>query len=237
VSLIRRALKSTALTRFACWLGAQYIRLVLTTNRWQTVRGDTPKEFWESHRPFILAIWHGRMLMMPRCWPRKKPIHMLASHHRDGRLIAETVAYLDIGTISGSSSSGGAQGLRAMLKILKSGECVGLTPDGPRGPRMRAAEGVAVAAKLAGVPIIPATYSVSRGRYLDSWDRFLVAWPFGRGVIVWGQPIHVARDADGEALEVARLEVETALNAITVEADRLTNRSAVAPAELEGSAA
>ena len=65
---------------------------------------------------------------------------------------------------------------------------------------------------------------------IGSWDRFLVAWPFGRGVIVWGEPITVARDADADALEAARAQVEDSLNAITAEADRLTDRVPVEPA-------
>lgn len=237
MSPIKRALKSERVRLFACWLGAQYIRLVGVTSRWQFVRNDIPNEYWETDRPFIIAFWHGRFLMMPHCWNAKHQIHMLISQHRDGRLIADTIAHLGIHTVAGSSSKGGAQALRAMVKLLKSGECIGVTPDGPRGPRMRASEGVIGAARLSGAPIIPATYSINRGRNLSSWDRFLVPWPFGRGVIVWGQPIHVARDADAEALEAARLEVETALNAITIEADALTNRPTVSPAEAEASTA
>ncbi|MBD3666551.1 MAG: lysophospholipid acyltransferase family protein, partial [Kangiella sp.] len=150
---------------------------------------------------------------------------------RDGQIIARTVGHFGIKTVAGSSSKGGAQALRAMVKALKAGDCVGITPDGPRGPRMRATDGIVNLARLAGVPIIPATFGATRGRVLGSWDRFLVAWPFGRGVIVWGDPITVARDADADALAAARAEVEESLNAITAEADRLTGRVPVEPAE------
>ena len=130
-----------------------------------------------------------------------------------------------------SSSKGGAGALRAMLKALKAGDCVGITPDGPRGPRMRASDGIVNVARMSGAPILPATFGVSRGRVLGSWDRFLVAWPFGRGVIVWGQPIEVGRDADADALEDARARVEAGLNAVTREADRLSGRPPVEPAD------
>jgi len=237
VAALKRVMQSDGVRRFACWLGAWYIRLVRATCRWRMVRGDIPRNYWDQGQPFILAFWHGRLLMMPHCWDRARPIHMLISQHRDARLIANTVAHFGIKTVAGSSSKGGAQALRAMVKHLKAGECVGITPDGPRGPRMRASDGIVAVARLSGVPVIPATYSINRGRNLRSWDRFLVAWPFGRGVIVWGEPIHVAKDADAAALESARLEVETALNAITIEADALTHRPAVEPAEAEGAAA
>jgi len=212
-------------------LGAQYIRFAHATGRWQVIGGAAAQAMWRDGKPFILCFWHGRLLMMPYCWPRDRTIHMLISQHRDGQIIARTVGHFGIRTVAGSSSKGGAQALRAMVKALKAGEWVGITPDGPRGPRMRASDGVVSLARLAGVPIIPATFGAARGRVLGSWDRFLVAWPFGRGVIVWGDPIEVPRDADATALEAARQSVEDALNDITAEADRLTGRAPVEPAE------
>jgi len=175
-------------------------------------------------------------LMMPHCWDPAKPIHMLISEHRDGRLIADTVAHFGIETVTGSSSKGGAGALRAMVKHLKAGHCVGVTPDGPRGPRMRATEGIIATARLSGAPIIPATYSAAAGRNLGSWDRFLVAWPFTRGVIVWGEPLSVDKDADADAMETARRTLEERLNAITAEADRLCGRTPVEPAAVEADA-
>ena len=228
--MFRKILKSDAVRRLLCWLGAQYIRLVRLTGRWDILGAGTAEALWRDGRPFILCFWHGRLLMMPHCWPREKTIHMLISQHRDGQIIARTVGHFGIRTVAGSSSRGGAQALRAMVKALKAGEYVGITPDGPRGPYMRASDGIVSLARLAGVPIVPATFGVRRGKVLNSWDRFLVAWPFGRGVIVWGDAIEVARDADTQALEAARLQVETALNAITERADRLTGRDPVTPA-------
>ncbi|MEQ9555746.1 MAG: lysophospholipid acyltransferase family protein [Rhodospirillales bacterium] len=228
--MLKRLLKSDGLRRVLCWLGSLYIRLVHATGRWQVVGGDAARAHWAAGRPFILCFWHGRILMMPHCWPRDRDIHMLISQHRDGQIIARTVGHFGIKTVAGSSSRGGAQALRAMVKALKAGDCVGITPDGPRGPRMRASDGAVALARLSGVPIIPATFGAARGKVVQSWDRFLIAWPFGRGVIVWGDPIEVARDADADQLNAARTRVEDALNVITAEADRLTGRVPVEPA-------
>lgn len=221
--------RTEAAQRIACWVVAQYIRLVRLTGNWQ-VRGDAaPRRMWAAREPFILAFWHGRLLMMPYCWDRAVPINMLISRHADGRLIARTVGHFGIATIAGSSSKGGSAALRAILKALKSSECVGFTPDGPRGPRMRASLGVVNAARLAEVPILPCSYAVRRGRVLASWDRFVLAYPFSRGVFLWGEPIPVPRDADAAALERARLAVERSLNALTDEADRLCGREPIEP--------
>ncbi len=228
---IKWLLRSDGFRNALCRLGAAYIRLVQWSGRWTTVRGEIPRRFWDQGKPFILCFWHGRLLMMAHCWDHQHPIHMLISQHRDGQIIARTIGHFGVRTVAGSSSRGGAQALRALVKALKSGDCVGITPDGPRGPRMRASDGIVSVARLAGVPIIPATFSASRGWLLNSWDRFLVAAPLSRGVIVWGEPIEVPRDADAEALENARLRVEDGLNAITAEADGLLGRDTVEPAE------
>jgi lysophospholipid acyltransferase (LPLAT)-like uncharacterized protein len=213
-----------------CWLGACYIRLVFATGRWQVVRGDIPARFWDEGRPFILAFWHGRLLLMPYCWRSSAAMNMLISHHRDGELIAKTIGHFDLGTVRGSSGKSGAGALRQMVRTLKAGDHVGITPDGPRGPRMRANAGAVTVARLAGVPIIPATFATSRRKVLGSWDRFVIAKPFARGVFVWGYPLDVAPDADGAALETARAELETRLNAVTEEADRLVGQTTIAPA-------
>ena len=97
---------------------------------------------------------------------------MLISQHRDGQLIARTVRRFGIASIAGSTSHGGSAALRAILRALKAGQCIGVTPDGPRGPRMRATGGAVDIARLSGVPILPAAFATSRRRVLGSWDRF-----------------------------------------------------------------
>ena len=85
-------------------------------------------------------------------------------------------------------------------------------------------------ARLAEVPIFPATYSIARGRILGSWDRFLVAAPFSQGVFVWGEPLYVDRDADANDIEAARAELEKRMNAITHDADKRVGRPKVTAA-------
>lgn len=216
-----------------CWLGSLYIRLIGVTTRWQVVGGDIPEKFWENNKPFIVAFWHGRLLMVPYCWDLSKTVFMLISQHRDGQIIARTVSHFGFRSAEGSSSKGGARALRQMLKVLDAGDYVGITPDGPRGPRMRASEGIVSVARLSGVPVIPLANSVARGRNLNSWDRFLLPGPFSRGAIVWGTPIEVARDADEQAQAQARLRIEDSLNALTREADEMVGRVCIEPAASE----
>lgn len=230
---MKRFLRQDLVQRAIAWLCVRFMHLAWATSRWEVVGGEPP--ILTSGRGFIGAFWHGRMLMMPTMWRRRMPISMLVSEHADGRLISRVIAHFGISTIAGSSSNGGAAAVRTMVKALKGGHPVVVTPDGPRGPRMRASAGLVVTARLAGAPIVPVTYSTTRGRVLESWDRFLVALPFGRGVFIYGRPVEVPPDADGAALERARLDVETQLNAITADADRRCGRTPVEPAPLGAS--
>ncbi len=213
-----------------CALIAFYIRLVHATGRWRIEGAEEANRLWDEGKPFILAFWHGRLLMMPYCWQRETPIRVLISHHADGRLISETIRRFGLGSIAGSTSRGGSTAFRAMLKSLRDGVSIGFTPDGPRGPRMRASEGVIQAARLSGAPILPCTYAVHGRKVLDSWDRFILALPFSRGVIRWGAPIAVARDAGPDEIEAARRLLEERMNALCDRADRDCGVSPIAPA-------
>ena len=139
------------------------------------------------------------------------------------------MTYFDIGTIAGSTSRGGSSALRAILKQLKEGGCIGITPDGPRGPAMTVSIGIVNIARLAGVPIVPLTYATSRRRMLATWDRFHLALPFGRGVYLFGEPIEIAAELDEEGLENARRLLETRMIEMVGEADRLVGHETPLP--------
>jgi lysophospholipid acyltransferase (LPLAT)-like uncharacterized protein len=104
-----------------------------------------------------------------------------------------------------------------MLEHLSRGDQVGITPDGPRGPRRVAAPGVAQLAALSGVVVLPCSAQTTRRRVLASWDRMVLPLPFGRGVLVCQKPIAVPRDA----AEAALPEIAAALTAAAEHADRL----------------
>jgi lysophospholipid acyltransferase (LPLAT)-like uncharacterized protein len=235
----RRIRKSDTLRGMGCWLIAQYIRLAWATGRWEIRNANTAERYWREGKPFIIGFWHGRLLILPAMWPTSAKISMLISMHRDGELIARAIGYFGHGTVRGSAAKpgsakdrGGVGALRGMLKALKANEYVGITPDGPRGPRMRATEGIVTVARMAGVPILPCSFSARSRVVLSTWDRFVLPLPFSRGVIVWGEPIFIARDAEGAALETARLAVEAGLNAVTNQADEIMGVAPVQPEDV-----
>ena len=119
--------------------------------------------------------------------------------------------------------------MREILKRLKEGGCVGITPDGPRGPAMTVSIGIVNIARLGGVPIVPVTYATSRRCELATWDRFHLALPFGRGVYLFGEPIEIAAELDDVGLENVRRSIETRMVEMVREADRLVGHQVSAP--------
>lgn len=228
--LLRQSTKAGAVRTVLCWLTAQYLRFVWRTGRW-TIRGaEAPTARFESGDPIIIAGWHGRLLLTPFGWPHRDRTYILVSAHRDGQLISRTLEFLKFNTVAGSTQKGGAEALRKLRAVIRDGNVAGITPDGPRGPRMRVSPGVIQLARLTGAPIFPLTFSARPRRVFDSWDRFVLPLPFARGVFVWGEPMAVARDADKATAEAARRDLEDRLNALTREADAELGYDPIEPA-------
>src|SRR5215475_14813451 len=189
MGLSRRLLRSEAMERLFAGLAAAYIRLIYHTTRWERVGFETADRLLPTDARGIICFWHGRLLMMPYAMRGDRPFHILISNHRDGRLIARAVRHFGIATIAGSSSREPLKALYRMAQLCRERALPCVTPDGPRGPRMRAAIGAVLAAEMADAFLVPVSFSTSRRRPLKSWDRFLLPLPFGRGVFVIGQEI------------------------------------------------
>jgi lysophospholipid acyltransferase (LPLAT)-like uncharacterized protein len=235
---LRQFVRSDWLRRALCYSIHLYIRFVYATNRWTVEGSEYPSQLRAEGRPFILAFWHGRLMMIPMAWQRLAPIHMLISAHRDGRIIADAVAYFGVQTVTGSTRRGGSAALRTMVKALAAGDCVGITPDGPAGPAMVASTGIVNVARLSGVPIVPIVFATSRRCLMRSWDRMQIALPFGRGVFIWGEPIEIGDDLDEGGVERERKRVETRMFDMAALADSRVGRGPTRPTTrgLEGTA-
>lgn len=231
--MFKRFTKSAAAMRIAAIMIGAYIRLVHATSRWTLTGFENFEDAAKEGKGVILAFWHGRLLMAPAVRRETdRRVFMLISAHRDGEIIARGVKGFGIDFIRGSASNKdkpgkekrGAPAIAQMIAALGEGHVVGFTPDGPTGPGEKAKPGVIRLAQLSGAPIIPAAYAVSRGRRLNSWDRFLLAAPFSRGYYHAGPAIRVPADANDEDRERLRAELEAALRAVTVHVDALAGR-------------
>ena len=160
------------------FLGALFIRFLALTNKKVF---HAPKQIADEN--VIIAFWHGELLLMPYMYRfyRKTPhVKVLISEHFDGNLIANTLSFFSLGTIRGSSTRGGVKALIESLKALKNGDDIGITPDGPKGPRHSVSDGMILMAKKANVKVVFAEIVAKNAWQLDSWDKFMIPKPFGR---------------------------------------------------------
>ena len=226
-----RALGNGMLGRAAPRAAAAYIRLVYRSTRWKWEGREHLQAVIDEESSVIYAFWHSRILMMcPRMEESPLSIRVLISNNRDGEVISGVVRRFGQDTIRGSTRNpkkthqkGGGAAVLSMLTHLKSGGSGALTPDGPRGPRGTAQLGVSILAAQSGLPVIPLSYSTNRGKTLRTWDQFLLALPFGRGVYVCGAPI-APPAMDDAAIEAHRLEVEKTLTRLMHQADAMVGR-------------
>ncbi len=159
------------------FLGSLLIRLLYLSNK---------KVFHVSNtldsEPKIFACWHGELLMLPYLYShyRKKPnAKVIISSHFDGKLISKTVKYFGLDTIAGSSNKNPARTLIQALKALKEGCDIGITPDGPKGPRHKLSDGTIIMAQKTGAKVILVNIKPTKFWQLNSWDKFIIPKPFG----------------------------------------------------------
>ena len=204
--LFRRITASRPFQKTVGVLAAEYLRLVRRTNSFVI----EPADFYERIRPelpIIVAMWHGQHFMMPFFRREEHRVKVLISRHRDGEINAIAAERLGVGTIRGSGDhgrrfdrKGGVGAFKGMLEALANGYTMALTADVPQFSRV-AGPGIVTLARHSGRPIYPVAVTTSRRFELDSWDRAEVNLPVGRFVIVVGNPINVASNADDTALE------------------------------------
>jgi lysophospholipid acyltransferase (LPLAT)-like uncharacterized protein len=169
-------------------------------------------------RPFVLAFWHGQQFALLR-WARWQRLVALVSRSRDGERVAEVLRRVGIESARGSSSRGGAAGLKAVVRKLREGADAAIAVDGPRGParvvRAEGGGGALRAAHLTGGVVVPMAAACARRHvFARAWDRFELPLPFTRVAVVLGAPLLPAAatpEVLGRAIDRARQEAELAI--------------------------
>jgi len=167
-----------------------YIRTVNLTSSIQFENETIPKQFWNNDKPFILAFWHSQLMMIGFSWKKNKNVNILASGHSDGKFGAIVGKYFNLNNIQ-TSKKNKSISLKSIFKLLNDNNYIGITPDGPRGPKEIVSEGIIKIAKSSKVPIIPIGFWSSKNFKLKSWDSFLITLPFSKCSFVWGKPLEI----------------------------------------------
>jgi lysophospholipid acyltransferase (LPLAT)-like uncharacterized protein len=172
--------------------------------------------------PAIYCIWHNRLaLCMPAYFSYVKKhnctpgMAAMVSASKDGGFLTGILECFNVQPVRGSSSRRGPQALLELTTWAKRGYDLAITPDGPRGPLYVVQDGVMSLAQLTGFPIVPVSYHANWKLRLKSWDRFQIPLPFSRCEMIYEKPIFVPREATDAEREQLRLQLETALRAIS----------------------
>jgi lysophospholipid acyltransferase (LPLAT)-like uncharacterized protein len=206
----------------AGWAIAVALRLVYLTLRIRFVdRADIYARHARGER-LVVAFWHDTIMLVPLLvtrlrWPGR--VVAMLSQHRDAEIAGRALERLGIGTARGSSTRGGIAALRALLAAHRAGADVVVVPDGPRGPRHHAKDGIAQVARATRLPIVVFGAVASPARRLGSWDRLQVPWPFARVVLV-SDTVEPGAAAD------PRQAVQDALERVTAEASAAVGEAA-----------
>lgn len=170
--------------------------------------------------PLIFAFWHNRIFLLPHLfrkhWDRRRRVAVLISASRDGEKLANVLSCFNLVCVRGSTSRRGKEALLELTRLVQDGHDVGITPDGPRGPKYRVQSGVIDLAQLTQAPIVPISYVVSRQFvFKKAWDNFAVPLPFAHCTVRIGPLVTVPRDADAATSENKRLELERILQTLS----------------------
>lgn len=168
--------------------------------------------------PILFSLWHGRMFL-PIQAHRRQGIVTMASQSQDGEIIARWLESNGYRVVRGSTTRGGGEALRQMVRQVRSGRHAALTVDGPKGPARVVQPGVLQLARLTGAWILPITSSSVRPKFFRSWDRYLLPKPFSRNVVAYGEPFPIPDELGDEA---ALSKISAAIDAATEEADQAT---------------
>lgn len=200
------------------WLLTAILVLVGWTTRkvfvnWHTI------EWLEKHKqPFIGSLWHNNLLYFTLVL-RKKGLGAMVSQSRDGERIAAVLQWFGFQLVRGSTSRGALGALREYLRLLRAGQSVAITPDGPLGPRYVLQPGVVSLARHTGVPIVPLCISTPHCWEFSSWDAMKLPKPFSRVIIMAGDPFYVPSDAN---LEQAARSLERTMRLLVLRAERFS---------------
>lgn len=199
------------------YLGYLFSTFIKLTTSLSVVRGEFRDTLRAADQRFIYAFWHQRQVFFTVSH-RGDKMSVLISKSVDGEMISETIRLCcGVTAVRGSTTRGASDAVRGMITALKSGLDLGITPDGPKGPKEEIKEGVMYLAQKLKIPILPITNAQSNRLILrKTWDQFQVPMPFGRSVVVYGEPILVGPLDD---LTAKAAELKRSLDAITREAE------------------
>ena len=196
--MIKNFLKNYFIKKFLSLVGALYVYIVYISSKKTFINKDNFDKLILENKSFIYALWHDQLLLSPFTWQTKNRIDILISKHKDGDIIADLIKCHGFNSIRGSTNNPNKEkekntisSIRKIIKTLKANVSIGITPDGPRGPRHKVSEGTINIARISNKKILPMALAYKEKWVLNTWDKFIIPKPFNKICIVWGDPIDI----------------------------------------------
>ena len=199
------------------------IKLVGKTIRYETSGWENFTNIERAGKIPIYSFWHNRIFAGTYFF-RDRGIVVITSQSFDGEYIARFIQRFGYGAVRGSSTRGGVGALVEMIRLMKKGSPMGVTVDGPKGPRCVAKSGALLLAKKTGNPLMPFVVETEKHWTVNSWDELQIPKPFTRARIFIGEPLYVASDADDATIEIKRLELQEKLDGLVADGEQWRNR-------------
>jgi lysophospholipid acyltransferase (LPLAT)-like uncharacterized protein len=208
--------------RLVPFLGAHLIKLLTYTLRIRRVDLEPVEDLVAQGERIILAFYHRRLMMMSQAYvfrrfdsgEEPRGVAILSSDSKDGERSAAAWRWFGIHAVRGTAGSlRGAQALVKLIRIVKEGWDLGITVDGPRGPRQQVKGGVLSVSRKTGAWVVPVCVAYGDAWKLGTWDEMLVPKPFSRVVVRYGKPFRVSPQEDEEPHRLALQEELDALEA------------------------
>ena len=207
------------------YLGSLYILFVHKSSKIKFKDRKNINGLFKKDESFIYSFWHDQLLMCPLTWQNRKPIRVLISKHRDGDIISKVILHLGFSAIRGSThksnkikNKGGLLSARKMIKSLKNGISIGISPDGPKGPRHKVSEGILSISRLSKSVILPVGIGFKKKWVLNTWDKFIIPKPFNEITVVWGDPISAITNEKNN--HQFKIKLESKMNNLTAQANK-----------------
>ena len=206
-------------------IGSIYVLTVYKTSKVNLKNRKKIENLLERNESFIYSFWHDQLLMCPLTWQSNSNIKVLISKHRDGDIIAQLISNLGFEAIRGSThktnkikNKGGLLSARKMIKSLKNGISIGISPDGPKGPRHKVSDGILSISRLSKSVILPVGIGFKKKWVLNTWDKFIIPKPFNEITVIWGDPIPAITNEKNN--HQFRTKLESKMNNLTAQANK-----------------
>ena len=197
--------------RVLVFIGVCLVKLLCATLRYRLI--DEAGFFKGEHGPVIMLFWHNRILALPalfqRRYRKRKGLLALTSASRDGAYLSEFVHWFGMGSVRGSTSRRGGIALLNLMRKIEEKFDVGITPDGPRGPKYRLGAGALLLAQQCNIPLMPSHIEYGSYWRLKSWDGFAIPKPFSKVTVTMLPFIDIPKTDSDEEFERERQRVET----------------------------